>query len=296
MSLRIPVWAANRERTRTPVMALAGGFTPAQTWQACARTCATHPFYVLGNPQWDEPGASGDNSSQGQLSLREYVFALDHTLASLHLEKVILVGCGLLGEIALAYAAIKGIAARQLATPRPAGPFKLDVHGWSAQLFTADNPVGALVLAGVSGVEPTLQQRSRWFEDVITLLSGDTAAATELMEDYLRAGLSPTTLAHSGCASLLRRWAHISDPGSAADLLRLQSARGNWVQAAGEISVPVTLLQGENDGETALAHAEVLAQQLCTTLTVVPTAASLLQVEQPQLLVQKIEQLSPFVS
>lgn len=295
MSAPIPVWAANRSRTRPPVVALAGGFEPIQTWQAVARACPAHPLYVLGNPRWN--AAHEDGGSRGnplQPSLREYIFSLDHTLASLGIQQAILVATGMLGEIALAYAAVKA-QARTHSHGAGNEPFNLNVANSHARLYTARNPIGALILADVTGAEPTLRQRSGWFEDAITLLSEDTAGAVGVMERYLREGLSAETLENPGCGPLLRRWADIGDRGSAASLLRIQSARGSWVEAASEITVPATLLASAHLDDDRLRATQDLAQQLCTTLATVPASGTVLQVDRPHLLAEKITRISPFV-
>lgn len=290
MITRMPVWVANQNSTRAPIVALGGGLEPLQTWQACARACAHHPFYVLGNPQWS---AAATSESCGQPCLADYLFAIDHTLASLRLKDIILVGVGLLGEIALAYASVKS---------EVAGSFDLNSEGSLApskaktHLYTDTNPVGGMILAGVSGNRPSLDQRTRWFEGAIHLLTQDKSRGVQIVKEYLQAGLSSQTLTTSACQHLLQRWASLTDRSAGADLLRIQSQRPGVRDRARNLRIPVTLLRAAHDPFVAGEDVEELARVLCTTVATIPDAGALIHIDQPGELARRIEQLSPFVA
>ncbi|MDO5721584.1 MAG: hypothetical protein Q4P06_03460 [Actinomycetaceae bacterium] len=317
--LRLPVWAGNRERTRVPVVVLAEGTTPPTTWEGCLRHCPEHPIYVLGAPRRDN----------GEITIANYLYAVDHTLSSLGLNKVILMGVGTGAGMSLALAAVE-------ATAKPdRGNLPAELRGQTK--FDDTSRVGALILAGPSLDSPTLAERAQLFTDAIHLLSADSASRALVIERYLaegsltlgevRAAVSATPVPAGGTEAnaseartgvevatpgqtepptasalqwqrkeLFDKWVAETDPAAASTWLHLRSRHPDLLEVASRVEIPVALLQGSHDGSFSPQASQKLAQALCTSTHTVPRAATLMQVDAPERLAQAIRQLAPFVA
>lgn len=257
--MRLAAYGAHLNRHRVPVVVLGGGTCPVSTWEAVCHQLPGHPVYTLTMPTTD--GREAPN-------LNDYLHAIDHTLASLALHKVIMMGTAMNAETALRYALMKS----------------------EQKGFDQINRIGALVLSGVSGDEPNLQQRSAWFEDAIGLLGSTRRSA-----DLLYSQLADRTRKHPGMGSLIEQWSKETDRAQAAWELRAHIGRADIRQSLHLISVPVQLLYGTQDHSVTATQVEEVARQLCTTVHYLPDCAQLIQIDQPQRCAQAVAALAPFI-
>ncbi|MDO5720320.1 MAG: alpha/beta hydrolase [Actinomycetaceae bacterium] len=254
--MRLRAYATAALDDRIPVIALAASPFDHRSWEAVARLVTRVPFLVLTGPV--EPVEKP--------SMHAHVSLIDDTLDALGIDHAVFAGSGLLGETVLHFA------------------------------VTHPQRVAGLAVAGATGAAASLSDRSRWLEATITTMgdAGDPAV-TEAIKSLAEDATSAVTRSKSALINLMNEWARTCDPREVGWILRAQSTRLDVREELAELTVPTTILRGDNDPHTSREAMSSLVEALCTVLHHVPGAGNILHFEQPARFAQAIESLLPFV-